>query len=144
MTTTSITKQHQICNFKRDGRSRGSTPLLATIINLKKNDMENKEEKKVVICLPKSSIRKIASYELESIAESKKAMQILFATAHHTMELRRELRAKIAKSVWYDHSQLIEEEWECFKVSEIYKVANSLVDSNNFQNLKKAISFMCD
>lgn len=106
--------------------------------------MKKKEEKKVVICLPKSSIRKIASYELETIAESKKAMHILFATAPHTTELIRELRSQIAKSIWYDHNHLIEEEWECFKVSEVYKVAKSLVDSGNFQNLKKAIRFMCD
>lgn len=106
--------------------------------------MGKKEEKKEAMCLPKSSIRKIASYELESIAESKKAMQTLFQTAHHTMELKRELRSKIAKSVWYDHNQLMEEEWECFKVSEVYKVAKSLVGSGNFQSFKKAIRFMCD
>lgn len=106
--------------------------------------MKKKEESKEVMCLPSSSVRQIASYELEAIAESKKAMQTLFQTAHHTMELRREIRNKIAKSIWYDHNHLIEEEWECFKVSEVYKVAKSLVDSGNFQNLKKAIRFMCD
>lgn len=106
--------------------------------------MKKKEESKEVMCLPKSSIRKIASYELESIAESKKAMQILFQTAHHTMEMERELRNKIAKSVWYDHNQQMEEEWECFKMTEVYSVAKILVSSGNFQSLKKAIRFMCD